>query len=224
MVKEVPTMTRFTLRRRGFTLVELLIVLAIIAILAAVAVPNFLQARVRARVVRAKADMRTIAVALEEYCVDAGVYPPPVDPIYASNEVSIPHYHVPSLLTTPIAYITSIPLDDFAVNSRKNQAGFVTRSDFHGGAQHINSRFFFYNVKWLEIWFDASLVRAGAGAWMLYSPGPDHRVSGSNEAVDFFTPYDPTNGTRSRGNVFRSQRNPDGIDFPTVMALLASPQ
>ena len=63
------------LRNSAFTLIELLIVVAIIAILAAIAVPNFLEAQTRAKVSRAKADMRTEATALETYNIDWGTYP-----------------------------------------------------------------------------------------------------------------------------------------------------
>ncbi|MEO8376090.1 MAG: prepilin-type N-terminal cleavage/methylation domain-containing protein [Candidatus Sumerlaeota bacterium] len=61
---------RRTLLRSGFTLIELLIVVAIIAILAAIAVPNFLEAQTRAKVSRVKADMRSVATAVESYRVD----------------------------------------------------------------------------------------------------------------------------------------------------------
>jgi len=58
----------------GFTLIELLIVVAIIAILALIAVPNFLEAQTRAKISRAKSDMRSLATAEEAYFVDYNSY------------------------------------------------------------------------------------------------------------------------------------------------------
>ncbi len=120
----------------AFTLIELLIVVAIIAILAAIAVPNFLEAQVRAKVSRAKSDIRSLATAIEAYHVDNNEYPEGTD-----NPARMPQYIVDRLgtlapgyysfctretgnrmlgvhffgLTTPISYITSIPLDPFTV-------------------------------------------------------------------------------------------------------------
>lgn len=61
--------------KKGFTLVELLIVIAILAILSAVGVANFQSARIKARDVGRKSDLQTIAKSLEAYVNDHGSYP-----------------------------------------------------------------------------------------------------------------------------------------------------
>ena len=62
-------------RQKGFTLIELLIVVAIIGIIAAIAIPNLLNAINRGRQKRTMADIRSIATAIEAYSVDFNFYP-----------------------------------------------------------------------------------------------------------------------------------------------------
>jgi type II secretion system protein G len=106
-------------KRRAFTLIELLIVVLIIAILAAIAIPNFLEFQTRAKVSRAKTDLRTLAGALEAYHVENGDYP------YISDDeagewimpAGFPHNRTsPAGLTTPIAYLTAALYDPFALD------------------------------------------------------------------------------------------------------------
>ncbi len=135
-------MTRLNANRQAFTLIELLIVVAIIAILAAIAVPNFLEAQTRAKVSRAKTDLRSIAVAIESYYVDTNEYPEGTDNSgkypekfgdflgsFASGYYTFrtrgPGQTVGrdfANITTPVAYITTIPTDPFASDA----GGFLT--------------------------------------------------------------------------------------------------
>jgi prepilin-type N-terminal cleavage/methylation domain-containing protein len=56
--------------RGGFTLVEIMIVVAIIALLAAIAVPNFLRARKRSQATRILEDLRIIDSAIDQYAIE----------------------------------------------------------------------------------------------------------------------------------------------------------
>ena len=62
-------------KESGFTLIELLIVVAIIGIIAAIAIPNLLNAIDRSKQKRTMADMRSIGTAVEEYSIDNNFYP-----------------------------------------------------------------------------------------------------------------------------------------------------
>ena len=81
-------------KQKGFTLIELLIVVAIIGIIAAIAIPNLLNAIDRGKQKRTMADMRSMGTAVESYAVDTNHYPtaanigalePVLEPVYIGN-------------------------------------------------------------------------------------------------------------------------------------------
>ena len=192
------------MKNQGFTLIELLIVVAIIAILAAIAIPNFLAAQTRSKVSRTKADMRTIAVALESYFVDnnhyplvSGEYNPPLSPGYVLG------YD----FTTPIAYITSFPKDPFGFDSPDDiYAAYFTTSDYY-----YATKTYFDNHGWFwQVYPNGNT--SNPAMWNLMSKGPDHAWAryppqgpGVLEVDQPYTwQYDPSNGTISEGNIPRS--------------------
>lgn len=207
-------------RHLAFTLIELLIVVAIIAILAAIAVPNFLEAQTRSKVSRTLADMRSVATALESYSVDYNRYPPfartpasftlpggPVTGLPADGSGCLPSEYAGGL-TSPIAYITSIPNDPFGNTLPDDQFTF-------GGTATITDSYYYNLREWFDcrgfVWGVSRTNDDNTDAWVLQSKGPDKYfappIGGVGvEHVDFpyRWEYDPTNGTISGGNVIRS--------------------
>ncbi len=168
----------------GFTLIELLIVVAIIGILAAIAVPNFMNAQVRSRLARVQSDHRTISVALDSYILDNGSYPP-------ERATSANDYKGYTYLTTPIAYITSSLEDAFKL---KNVADAGDDYDQYYEFYLTNpSR----NANLKKTMFNIESV--GPDGYDGFQPTSSYPVCPST-----FQFYDASNGVRSYGDILRA--------------------
>ena len=220
-----------TRSQHGFTLIELLIVVAIIAILAAIAVPNFIEAQTRAKISRAQTDMRSIATAIEAYHVDTNKYPigylnirqavnvggAPTPPF--PTEPTDRNYYSQSFLTTPIAYISSIFIDPFTQGSsflfdrldRSEPNGlpfwyddYQPYSEYFGTAEmgFAYDRF----VRIFEAGYRWSISSAGPerSQMMMWYALDGVEPADSNNHIVFA--YDPTNGTISEGFIARTNK------------------
>ena len=174
------------MERRAFTLIELLIVVAIIAILAAIAVPNFLEAQTRAKVSRAMADLRTITVALESYRIDTKQYPED----YAT---SIPQDYGLGRLTSPVAYLTSVPLDPFGGYRGSSGGEQVTSFSLGTAPDDMPIRYALTS---------AGPDREDSSIPLFDYPGYSDGIWENPASGYTYIRYDPTNGTVSLGDIF----------------------
>lgn len=184
---------------KGFTLIELLIVVAIIAILAAIAVPNFLEAQVRSKATRTQADLRSLATAIEVYRVDNNRYP--LAQLFDNLQQRL------KVITTPISYITDVPGDPFF---RQRPTGFAGTQDWYCYASGN-----IYQAGGPAVTDYATSIYTIAGR------GPDsnldfggictmHPVALKSKAYERGS-YDPTNGTVSEGDIIRKSAGTLGV-------------
>ena len=105
---------------KGFTLVEIMVVVLIIALLASIAIPNILRARVNAHDAAAKASLKTISTALENYLATNNAYPSTTTaligatPPYLQVDYFTGYYNgfsfVADTLTSEVYSITATPI------------------------------------------------------------------------------------------------------------------
>ena len=191
----------------SFTLIELLIVVAIIAILAAIAVPNFLEAQTRSKVSRCYADMRTLALAIESYHVDHDEYP--WYPDIAQHPL---RGLTPVTLTTPLAYLTMLPRDAFKVSARNSyptidEALFPNPNRYYNYETRAQYGIGGWDGDGPGDWIKWILVGVGPDLWIIINEGtgfhgnaPEY-FSDRSAAQSLGGWYDPTNGTISRGDM-----------------------
>jgi len=134
-------------KRKGFTLVELLIVVAIIGILSGIAIPSFLGARTKAKISRSFADMRTMANALELYYSDNNYYP---------TQAKL---QTDEKIATTTTYLASIPKDPFSGTARTTTQDAIYNSSY---GYHTNSD------------DDTDAEKTDATVWVIIANGPDN--------------------------------------------------
>jgi len=171
--------------RKAFTLIELLIVVAIIGILAAIAVPNFLNAQIKAKIAKAEAEMRSLNEAYIMYKLDNNAWPPHADRCKSQHK----------FVTTPIAYLTSSMSDPF------QSEGETQTWQWFCGQYHVEPTAV-EGAGRIGVAAPEYYKQFKNSAFFTKSVGPDKDGSIAS-GREFFLPYQATNGLLSKGTLYR---------------------
>lgn len=216
-------------KRSGFTLIELLIVVAIIGILAAIAVPNFLNAQTRSKIARNKADMRSLTTAVETLRLESGHLPVDWwdDDTKKGCDLLQDYFNkvgmgpdceqrstwaILAVLTSPISYMASLPQDPFFVGPA-GQSTTYRYGDYEAayvGESGTNEYNHNLNALKPDYAKNLNLRPLVLNEFALIGSGPDKTFGIGAGAGDQLraVPYDATNGLISIGDVvFRSGGN-----------------
>ena len=147
-------------RFAGFTLIEVMITVAVIAILAAVALPNYIEYVTRSKLVEAKTNLSDMRTRLEQYFLDNRKYPgtcaayasgpAPANTIYLP--ASVKNFAITCALTDTTYVVTATGLNfhrctaSSAASDSPNGSGFTTIASSAGPPVHV----------WVRSWIEFS--------------------------------------------------------------------
>jgi prepilin-type N-terminal cleavage/methylation domain-containing protein len=190
---------------RAFTLIELLIVVAIIAILASIAVPNFLEAQIRAKVARVQSDERTINTAVMCYAIDYQNLPRDGDDADWSSGEFITYDQKAwfAVLTTPIAYLAGVPNDPFNMMDWPPMSFTGQLFPEHGPKTYAYLTFGCFGAPNPNPYGQPENQGIPTN-FSIVSVGPNGAFDSATIPNPVDRIYDPSNGTLSGGDVIRS--------------------
>lgn len=226
-------------QQRAFTLLELLVVVAIIAILVALALINWQYAHTRAKIGAARADLRTLDTALQAYFADHETYP------RGNNYQLSTVFSARALddkgliqLSTPVPYLSRGLLNDVFDTTHRAAAevDLVKVVD-----KNPERHWYKYCARWRGYVVgtlgppdntknERNRGQARTEWYLLQSSGPQktryllgqNRINPRSPQKFRNSIYDPSNGVFSRGALYRAGGNPVGDDarfaFDTVIA------